>query len=71
MALNNCQTLLVKFFSGHHPNFVCTGEVEIVFAVNLAAKANLQNASIQQETFFEGPAERRAVRILAAEILVP
>jgi len=50
---------------------VCTCEIEIIFAVNLAAKANLQNASIQQETFFEGPAERRAVRLLAAEILVP
>src|ERR1700685_1634122 len=71
MALNCRQTFFVKLLGGDHFVFVGTGEIEVVFAIDLAAKTYLENAAIQQEAFFKGPTERRAVRILAAEILIP
>ena len=61
----------VKFFGGDHADFVLAREVEVIFTIDLAAKADLQDATIRQKTFFEGAAEGRAVRILAAEIFVP
>jgi len=47
MTLNRWQTFFVKFFGGDHLYFVGAGEIKIVFAVDLAAKAYLQNASIE------------------------
>jgi hypothetical protein len=50
---------------------VLAGEVEIVFAVDLAAQAYLEDGAVLEEAFFESAAKRRAVRILAAEIFIP
>ena len=71
MTLNARQTPLVKLLGGDHPDFVSACKIEIIFAIDLTAKANLQHAAFQKETLFKRAAERRAVRILAAEILVP
>ena len=71
MALDLRHSLFVEFFGGDHADFVFAGEIEIVFAVDLAAQAYLQDATVLQQAFFEGAAKWRAVRILAAEIFVP
>ena len=71
MAENLRHSLFVEFLGGDHADFVFAGEIEIVFAVDLAAQTDLQNATVLQQAFFEGAAEWRAVRILAAEIFVP
>src|ERR1700730_4981729 len=64
-------TFFVELLGGDHADFVRVGEIEIAFAVNLAAKADLQDTALLQKTFLEGAAKGRAVGILAAEIFVP
>ena len=61
----------MKFFGGDHADFVFARKIEIVFGVDLAAQSDLQHASVVEQAFLECAAERRAVRILAAEIFVP
>ena len=46
MTLDDGQTFFVKFFGGDHFDFVFAGEIEIVFAVDLAAKTYLQDTTI-------------------------
>lgn len=71
MALDDGQTLFVKLLSSDHFDFVGAGKVKILFAVDLAAKTDLQDTAIYQKTFFKSAAEGRAVGIFAAEIFVP
>jgi FtsP/CotA-like multicopper oxidase with cupredoxin domain len=71
VALHRSHALGVKFFGVDHADFVGAGEVEIAFGVDLTAQADLQDPAILQQAFLEGAAERRAVRILAAEVFVP
>src|SRR5450755_3839083 len=71
MAPDLRQAFFVKLLGGDHADLVLLGEVEIVFAVDLAAQADLQDAAVFQETFFKAAAERRAVGIFAAKIFVP
>src|SRR4029077_16971707 len=71
MPLNAGQASFVKVLGCDHLHFVRRRKIEIVFAVNLTAKADLQDPAIEQEPLFKGAAERRAMRVLAAEILVP
>jgi len=46
VALHLRHSLLVEFFSGDHADFVFAGEIEIVFAIDLAAQADLQDAAV-------------------------
>jgi hypothetical protein len=62
---------VMKFLGGDHFYFVLFGEVEIVFVVDLAAQAYLQECALQDEIFLDRAAKRRAVGIAAAEIFVP
>src|ERR1700720_2460245 len=71
MALDLGHAFFVELLGGDHADFVLAGEIEVVFAVDLAAEADLQDAAVLEEAFFEGAAERCAVGILAAEIFVP
>ena len=71
VALDLGQAFCVELFGGDHADSVLLGEIEIVFAVDLAAQTYLQDAAVFKETFLEGAAERRAVGIFAAEIFVP
>ena len=46
-------------------------EVEVVLAVHRSADADLDEPLAVDEPFLDGAAERRAVKVLAAEVLVP
>ena len=54
-----------------HRDAVLAVEVEVVLAVHRPADADLDEALAVDEPFLDGAAERRAVKILAAEVLVP
>jgi hypothetical protein len=68
---NRRQALFVKQLGSDHADSVLAREVEIVFAVNLAAETDLKDAAVCEEAFFESSAEGRAMGIFAAEIFVP
>ena len=46
-------------------------KIEVVFAVDRSADADLNEAPAVHKSFFDGAAEWRAVKILAAEVLIP
>ena len=71
MAQHRPHSFFVEFLGGDHADFVFARKIEIVFGIDLAAQANLQDSAVAEKAFLEGAAERRAVRILAAEIFVP
>jgi len=60
----------MKLIGGNHFDFVLARKIEIGFVVDLPAQANLQKSAFQEQAFFDGAAEGRAVGILAAEIFI-
>jgi hypothetical protein len=71
VASDQRHSFFVEFFGGDHADSMFARKIEIVFGVNLAPQADLQHAAVVEQTFLERAAERRAVRILAAEVFVP
>ena len=54
-----------------HRDAVLAMEVEVVFAVHRSADADLDEPPAVDQPLFDRAAERRAVEVLAAEVLVP
>ena len=61
----------MKFVRGNDAEFVLPSKIEIVFRIDLPAQADLQNAAFEQQSLFDRPPNRSAVRMRTAEISAP